>query len=113
MALSSDPAHVVLVAEDEELLRFYAADLLAEAGYKVIEAANAEAALVAMADQPDIRVLFTDIQMTGKLDGIQLAQKVHEQWPQVLLLLTSGGRQPAKGEIADHGHFYPQTLLSQ
>jgi two-component system, response regulator PdtaR len=105
MAFASDHAPVVLVAEDEELLRVYAADLLAEAGYKVIEAANAEAALAVMADEPDIRVLFTDIQMPGKLNGIELARKVHEQWPQVLLLIASGGRQPAKAEIADHGHF--------
>jgi two-component system, response regulator PdtaR len=49
-----------------------------------------------MAEQPDIRVLFTDIQMPGKLDGIQLARRVHEKWREVLLLITSGGRQPAK-----------------
>jgi CheY-like chemotaxis protein len=108
MALSSDPAPVVLVAEDEELVRLYAADLLLDAGYKVIDVASAEAALAAMADQPDIRVHFTDIQTPGKLDGIELARKVHEQWPLVLLLITSGGRQPAKAEIADHGHFIPK-----
>ena len=112
MALgSSDPAPVVLVAEDEELVRLYAADLLAEAGYKVIDVASADAALVAMAEQPDIRVLFTDIQMPGKLDGIQLARRVHEQWPEVLLLITSGGRQPEKAEIADHGHFIAKPYL--
>ena len=54
MALgSSDPAPVVLVAEDEELVRLYAADLLTEAGYKVIDVASAEAALEAMAEQPN------------------------------------------------------------
>jgi two-component system, response regulator PdtaR len=82
--------------EDEELLRLYAADLLAAAGYKVIDVPSADAALEAMAEQPDIRVLFTDIQMPGKLDGIQLARRVHEKWREVLLLITSGGRQPAK-----------------
>jgi two-component system, response regulator PdtaR len=112
MALgSTDPSPIVLVAEDEELVRLYAADLLAEAGYKVIDVASADAALEAMAEQPDIRVLFTDIQMPGKLDGIQLAQRVHEQWPEVLLLITSGGRQPAKAEIADHGHFIAKPYL--
>ena len=112
MALgSSDPAPVVLVAEDEELVRLYAADLLTEAGYKVIDVASAEAALEAMAEQPNIRVLFTDIQMPGKLDGIQLARRVHQQWPEVLLLITSGGRQPATAEIADHGHFIAKPYL--
>ena len=61
-----------------------------------------------MADRADVRVLFTDIQMPGKLDGIQLARKVHEQWPHVLLLITSGGRKPERAEIADHGHFIPK-----
>jgi two-component system, response regulator PdtaR len=112
MALhSSDPAPVVLVAEDEELVRLYAVDLLAEAGYKVVDVASADAALEAMAEQPAIRVLFTDIQMPGKLDGIQLARRVHEQWPEVLLLITSGGRRPAKAEIADHGHFIAKPYL--
>jgi DNA-binding response OmpR family regulator len=97
--------------EDEELLRLYAADLLAAAGYKVIDVPSADAALEAMAEQPDIRVLFTDIQMPGKLDGIQLARRVHEKWPEVLLLITSGGRQPAKAEIADHGHFIAKPYL--
>lgn len=111
MALhSSDPAPVVLV-EDEELGRLYAADLLAEAGYKAVDVASADAALEAMAEQPDIRVLLTDIQMPGKLDGIQLARRVHEQWPEVLLLITSGGRRPAKAEIADHGHFIAKPYL--
>jgi two-component system, response regulator PdtaR len=105
------PFSVVLVVEDEKLVRLYAADLLAEAGYKVIDVASADAALEAMSEQPDIRVLFTDIQMPGKLDGIQLAQKVHEQWPEVLLLITSGGRKPAKAEIADHGHFIAKPYL--
>ena len=112
MALgSSDPAPVVLVAEDEELVRLYAADLLTEAGYKVIDVASAEAALEAIAEQPNIRVLFTDIQMPGMLDGIQLARRVHEPWPDVLLLITSGGRQPATAEIADHGHFIAKPYL--
>jgi CheY-like chemotaxis protein len=97
--------------EDEELLRLYAADLLAAAGYKVIDVPSADAALEAMAEQPDIRVLFTDIQMPGKLDGIQLARRVHEKWPEVLLLITSGGRQPAKAEIRGPRAFYRQTYL--
>jgi hypothetical protein len=43
--------------------------------------------------------------MPGRLDGIELARKVHEQWPNVLLLVTSGALRPPKSEIADHGHF--------
>ena len=111
MASISIHRPVVLVAEDDEITRLYAADLLVEAGYEVIDVPDAAAALMAMADRPDVRVLFTDVQMPGKLDGIDLARKVHEQWPHVLLLITSGGRQPAREEMADHGHFLPKPYF--
>jgi DNA-binding NarL/FixJ family response regulator len=52
---------------------------------------NGASSLDAMAEQPNIRVLFTDIQMPGMLDGIQLARRVHEQWPDVLLLTPALG----------------------
>ena len=96
---------VVLVVEDEELLRLCAANLLEDAGFEVVEAPDANAALKMMESRPEVRVLFTDIQMPGKLDGIELARKVHEQWPNVLLLVTSFALRPPKSEIADHGHF--------
>jgi two-component system, response regulator PdtaR len=96
---------VVLVVEDEALLRLCAADLLEDAGFEVIQAPDARAALDVMKSRPDVRLLFTDIQMPGKLDGMELAQKVHEQWPRVLLLVTSGALRPKNTEIADHGHF--------
>jgi two-component system, response regulator PdtaR len=57
----------------------------------VIDVARAEAALEAMAEEPNIRVLFTDIQMPGVLGGIQLARRIHEQWPDVLLLTPALG----------------------
>jgi CheY-like chemotaxis protein len=113
MALgSSDPAPVVLVAEDEEFVRLYAADLLPEAGYKVIDVASADAALEAMAEQPDIRVLFTDIQMPGMLDGIQLARSVHEQWPDVSCGLHRAADSQRRERSRTTGIFR-QTLPSQ
>jgi CheY-like chemotaxis protein len=83
----------------------HAAGLLEDAGFEVIEAKNATDALWAMQARSDVRVLFTDVQMPGPLDGIDLARKVHEQWPRVLLLITSGNMKPAKADIPDHGHF--------
>jgi two-component system, response regulator PdtaR len=101
----TDDQSVILVVEDEEFLRFRAAGLLEEAGFEVLEAANADAALKIIEGRPDVRVLFTDIKMPGKLNGMELARKVHQQWPDVLLLLTSGGNWPCRGEIADGGRF--------
>ena len=98
----------ILVVEDEELLRLYVGGFLEEAGFEVLDAADAGTALDIMARRPDVRVLSTDIQMPGAIDGIELARLVHEHWPQVLLLVTSGDSRPSTAEIADHGHFLPK-----
>jgi len=100
-----EPSSVVLVVEDETLLRLYAADLLEDAGFEVVEAKNATDALDVMQTRPDVRVLFTDVQMPGPLDGIDLARKVHEQWPNVRLLITSGNRRPAQADISEYSRF--------
>jgi DNA-binding NtrC family response regulator len=97
----------VLVVEDEGLLRLYVDGFLEEAGFEVIDVADADAALNIMARRPDIRVLFTDIQLPGAIDGMELARLVHEHWPHVLLLITSGNR-PLTAEIAEHAHFLPK-----
>jgi len=104
-AFLTHPSPVVLVVEDEELLRLHATDLLEDAGFKAIEAKDAADALQVMKSRPDVRVLFTDVQMPGPLDGMDLARKVHEQWPNVLLLITSGNTRPSRVAIPNHGHF--------
>ena len=96
---------VILVVEDEALLRLNATDFLEEAGFEIVEAESASSALRILEARPDIRVLFTDIQMPGQIDGMELARRVHEQWPQILLLITSGNKRPEVTEIPDHGHF--------
>ena len=95
----------ILVAEDSELLRLLASDLLEEHGYTVVEADNAEEALKVMEKRKDVRVLFADIQMPPGCNGLELAREVHNRWPKVHLVITSGQVQPARAEIADHGRF--------
>jgi two-component system, response regulator PdtaR len=109
---------VVLIAEDEPLLRLHASDLLEERGYEVVEAEDAAAALRVMENRPDVRLLFTDIQMPGRFDGMDLARQVHARWPHVLLVITSGRLRPRTEEIPDHGRFVAKPygaseLLSQ
>ena len=96
---------VVVVAEDEELLRTITAETLEDAGYQVIEAPNADAALEILKQRSDVQVLFTDIQMPGALDGLDLARVVHERWPNVLLLITSGNPCPSRDAVPDDGRF--------
>jgi CheY-like chemotaxis protein len=69
----------ILVVEDETLIRLWAADILEENGFSVLEATDADAALKVLESRPDVRLLFTDVQMPGSLDGMELARKVHRR----------------------------------
>lgn len=106
MAQAAKP--VILVVEDEELLRIHAADLLDDQGFAVIEAGNAAAALKVLETRDDVRLLFTDVQLPGAYDGLDLARQVHERWPNILLVITSGRARPARAEIPDDGRFVPK-----
>src|SRR5580704_2816251 len=88
---SAEHTSTVLVVEDEGLVRRLSADELEDAGYRVLEAASAEEAISILEDGAGVAVLFTDVNMPGGLDGLALAQLVHDRWPRVRLLVTSGG----------------------
>jgi DNA-binding response OmpR family regulator len=113
MKTNLESTSVVLLVEDEGLLRALAAWRLEEAGFEVVQAANAAEALEAMKSRPDVDVLFTDVQMPGTLDGVGLARKIHEQRPNVLLLITSGNARTGKVDIPDHGHFLAKPYRSE
>lgn len=87
----SKPPTVVLVVEDQDLVRLLAADALGELGYDVLEAYDSAEAL-RIATDTMIDVLFTDIGLPGGPDGIQLANRVRSTTPDVGIVLTSGGR---------------------
>ena len=99
------PPIVVLVVDDEAVIRLIATDVLEDSGFRVVEAEDAKAALKVLADHPEVRVLFTDINMPGALDGLDLAREVHERWPYIKLVVTSGRLLPSDGEIPDFGRF--------
>jgi two-component system, response regulator PdtaR len=102
-AVNSKPA--ILVVEDETLIRLWAAGLLEENGFSVLEAKDADAALKVLESRPDVKLLFTDVQMPGSLNGMELAREVHARWPHVLLVITSGRERPTRAEIPDDGRF--------
>ncbi|MGK6322875.1 response regulator [Sphingomonas sp. DT-51] len=95
----------VLLVEDELFVRMIGADALAEAGYRVIEAGDADEALARLERSADVQVLFTDIRMPGTMDGLQLAGEVHRRWPSIRILLTSGDTRPTRDDIPDDGRF--------
>lgn len=87
----ADPKNtVVLLVDDEPVIRMVASQGLEDAGFQVIEADCAESALEILRMRADVGVLFTDVNMPGALDGLDLARLVHERWPAIQLVLTSG-----------------------
>jgi DNA-binding response OmpR family regulator len=84
----------VLVVEDEALIRFAIADDLRDAGFEVFEADGADEAIEILGRERDIRLLFTDIDMPGSMDGLRLSAVVRDRWPPVRIILTSGKAVP-------------------
>jgi CheY-like chemotaxis protein len=81
---------VVLVVEDEPLLRMLAVESVEEAGFVAIEARDADEAVAVLESRSDISVLFTDIDMPGSMDGLKLAHAVRGRWPPIKILVVSG-----------------------
>jgi CheY-like chemotaxis protein len=90
MGLVESKRPVVLIVEDEFLLRMNAVDMIAAGGFEVVEAANADDAIEILESRRDITVVFTDIQMPGSMDGLKLAQAVRGRWPPIKIVATSG-----------------------
>jgi two-component system, response regulator PdtaR len=81
---------VVLVVEDEPLLRMLAVEVVEEAGFVALEARDADEAVALLESRTDISLLFTDIDMPGSMDGLKLAHAVRGRWPPIKILLVSG-----------------------
>ena len=90
---------VVLVVEDEPIIRMNAVAMIEDAGYDVLEASNADDAILLLETRPDIRVVFSDIEMPGSMDGLKLIHAVRERWPPVILILSSGRVAPLVADM--------------
>jgi two-component system, response regulator PdtaR len=64
---------IILIVEDDFLTRMNTARMIEDAGFDVVEAANADEAIVVLETRLDITVVFTDVQMPGSMDGLKLA----------------------------------------
>ena len=71
------------------------------AGYKAIEASNADEAIAILEMRKDIRIVFTDIDMPGSMDGLRLAHAIRDRWPPIELILTSGHVDVPKSEVPE------------
>ena len=99
---------VILIVEDDFLIRMNTAEMIADAGFDVIEAGNADEAIVILEARPDIHVVFTDIQMPGSMDGLKLARFVRGRWPPIKIVATSGNSIVGDGDLPEGGVFLPK-----
>jgi CheY-like chemotaxis protein len=112
MGLVESKRPVVLIVEDEFLLRMDAVDMIAAAGFEVVEAANADEAIEILESRPDITVVFTDIQMPGSMDGLKLARAVRGRWPPIKIIATSGHVHVGEADLPEGGRFLPKPYSS-
>jgi CheY-like chemotaxis protein len=101
---------VILVVEDEPLIRFHVVDMIESAGFEVIEAPNADAAMRILAEREDIRVLVTDINMPGSMDGVRLARAARDRWPPLEIIVMSGNVVPGDQDMPSRGVFFSKPL---
>jgi DNA-binding NtrC family response regulator len=108
-ASGSGKSPLVLVVEDEPLLRITLAitlaDSLEQGGFSVIESSHAEEALLVLEAGVPVDLVFSDVNMPGDMNGLGLAEWVHTHRPDVPVILTSGVPQMvAEAEALCDGH---------
>jgi CheY-like chemotaxis protein len=101
----ADRKPVVLIVEDEHLLRMSAVEIVEGAGFEAIEASDADEAIRILESRSDIRAVFTDFQMPGSMDGLKLARAVRCRWPPVALIVTSGQTDISEADLPSGGRF--------
>ena len=104
---------VVLVVEDDPLVRMVAADTVQGAGFETIEAADADSAIVILEARKDIRIVVTDIQMPGSMDGLRLARAIRDRWPPIEVILTSGVIKLQERDLPERGVFLAKPYLPE
>ena len=96
---------VVLIVEDEPVLRMLAVEVVEEAGFIAIEARDADEAVILLESRTDIAMLFTDINMPGSMDGLKLAHAVRDRWPPIKILVVSGKQRLQPSELPSNSCF--------
>ena len=96
---------VVLVVEDDAMIRMDVVSMIEDGGFEVIEAIDADQAISILETRLDIVTLFTDIEMPGSMDGLKLAFAVRDRWPPVRIIVASGRIRPEPHEMPTEVQF--------
>jgi CheY-like chemotaxis protein len=96
---------VILVVEDEVLVRLLAVSVAENAGFEALWAATADEAIGILESRSDIRLVFTDVNMPGSMNGLRLAHAIRSRWPPVELLVTSALGNITAEDLPERGRF--------
>jgi CheY-like chemotaxis protein len=97
---------VVLVVEDHALIRAAAVDLVNGAGFDALEASNADEAIALLESRTDIRLVFTDVEMPGTMDGLKLVHHIRDRWPPIHLVVASGAAIIGESQLPAGARFF-------
>lgn len=104
---TSEPATaVVLVVEDDALILMSALDLVTHAGFEGVGAANADEAIAILEVRADIRLVFSDVQMPGSIDGLKLVHYIRNRWPRIHLMVASARAIEEETELPTGSRFF-------
>ena len=103
---------VALIVDDECFARLFAVQILLDLGFVVLEAADASEGIAILRDNQDVTIVFTDINMPGDIDGLDLVRQVRKARPNVALLVTSGVRLPSPSELDCEVPFLPKPYTA-
>ncbi|WP_244445353.1 response regulator [Microvirga sp. BSC39] len=106
------PIGVVLLVEDEPLVRLVTADILLEANFRVIEAGDAEEALRVLKAEVAVDVLLSDVEMPPGMNGYELVGHVHRDWPGVAIIVSSGREWPKEDDLPPGAIFLAKPYLN-
>ena len=106
----------VLVVEDEPIIRLAALDIVEQAGFEALEAENADRAIAVLEKRSDVRLVFTDVDMPGSMDGVKLAHYIRRRWPPIQLIVASGKAIIAESHLPAGARFfakpYPEHAIA-
>ena len=102
---------VVLVVEGEPLILMNAVDIVVDAGFEALEATNADEAIRILTARDEVRVVFTDMNMPGSMDGLKLACAVRRRWPPVQFIVASGHIRVSESDLPLGSYFFAKPYL--
>lgn len=104
---------VALVVDDEPLIRMDTSDIVSDQGFHVLEARTADEAFGFLQKHNSLKLVFTDIQMPGEMDGLELAHRIAEKWPEICIIGASGAVKPPAGKLPSSARFIAKPISAR